>query len=67
MVQNHMGMRDLECGARLFVAFRNAIWGKTLNPGLEEPAMFRLPAYDPVGIAMLGFGILAVIALAFAF
>jgi hypothetical protein len=26
--------------------------------------MFRLPAYDPVGIAMLGFGILAVAALA---
>ena len=24
--------------------------------------MFRLPAYDPVGIAMLGFGILAVAA-----
>ena len=31
---------------------------------LEEPAMFRLPAYDPVGIAMLGFGIVAVAALA---
>jgi|GEM_PF-2845377 hypothetical protein len=29
--------------------------------------MFRLPAYDPVGLAMLGFGILAVVALAFAF
>ena len=29
--------------------------------------MFRLPAYDPVGIAMLGFGILAAAALAFAF
>lgn len=67
MVQNHMGMRDLDCGARLFVAFRNAISGKTCEPGLEEPAMFRLPAYDPVGIAMLGFGILAVVALAFAF
>jgi hypothetical protein len=26
--------------------------------------MFRQPAYDPVGIAMLGFGILAVAALA---
>jgi hypothetical protein len=34
------------------------------RPGLEEPAMFRVPAYDPVGIAMLGFGILAVAALA---
>ena len=29
--------------------------------------MFRLPKYDPVGIAMLGFGILAVVALAFVF
>jgi hypothetical protein len=29
--------------------------------------MFKIPAYDPVGIAMLGFGILAVVALAFAF
>jgi hypothetical protein len=35
-----------------------------LKPGLEEPAMFRLPAYDPIGIAVLGFGILAVAALA---
>ena len=29
--------------------------------------MFKLPAYDPVGIAILGFGVLAVVALAFAF
>jgi hypothetical protein len=29
--------------------------------------MFKPPAYDPVGIAMLGFGILAVVALAFVF
>ena len=29
--------------------------------------MFRLPVYDPIGIAMLEFGILAVVALAFAF
>jgi hypothetical protein len=29
--------------------------------------MFKLPAYDPVGIAVLGFGILAVAAPAFAF
>jgi len=35
------------------------------NPGSEEPAMFKLPAYDPIGIAMLGFGILIVAALAF--
>ena len=29
--------------------------------------MFKLPAHDPVGIAMLGFGILAVVALAFVY
>jgi hypothetical protein len=27
--------------------------------------MFKLPAYDPVGIATLGFGILVAVALAF--
>jgi hypothetical protein len=27
--------------------------------------MFKMPAYDPVGIAILGFGVLAVAALAF--
>ena len=26
-------------------------------PDLENLAMFKLPAYDPVGIAILGFGI----------
>ena len=39
-------------------------FGVVLKPGLEEPAMFRQPAYDPIGIAMLGFGIVAVAALA---
>ena len=29
--------------------------------------MFKVPAYDPVGIAIMGFGILLVVALAFAF
>jgi hypothetical protein len=29
--------------------------------------MFKLPAYDPVGIAMMGFGVLVVVALAFVF
>jgi hypothetical protein len=29
--------------------------------------MFKMPAYDPVGIAISGFGVLAVVALAFAF
>jgi hypothetical protein len=32
---------------------------------MEEPAMFKLPAYDPLVIAWLGFGILAITALAF--
>ena len=48
-------------------AFRAAISGKTFAPGLEEPPMFKMPAYDPVGIAILGFGVLAVVALGFAF
>jgi len=29
--------------------------------------MFKVSAYDPVGLAVLGFGIVAVVALAFAF
>jgi hypothetical protein len=29
--------------------------------------MFKMPAYDPVGITILGFGVLAVTALAFVF
>jgi hypothetical protein len=33
----------------------------------ETLAMFKLPAYDPVGIAMMAFGVLAVVALAFVF
>jgi hypothetical protein len=38
--------------------------GVSFEPGLEEPAMFRLPAYDPLVIAWLGIGVLAVTALA---
>ncbi len=34
---------------------------------LESLAMFKIPAYDPVGIAMMGFGVLLVLALTFAF
>ena len=33
--------------------------------GLEEPAMFKLPAFDPVGIAVMGFGVSAILAVAF--
>jgi hypothetical protein len=29
--------------------------------------MFKLPAYDPVGIAIMGFGVLLVVGLAFIF
>jgi hypothetical protein len=29
--------------------------------------MFKVPAYDPVGIAIMGFGILLVVALALVF
>jgi hypothetical protein len=29
--------------------------------------MFKLPAYDPISIAVIGFGILVVVALALAF
>ena len=59
-----MGMREwfTERGFGLrSVALRRVIFG----PGLEEPAMFRIPAYDPVIVAWLGIGILAVTALAF--
>ena len=63
----HRGVRDLECGTRPPCALRAAISGKNVETRLAEPPMFKMPAYDPVGIAMLGFGILAVVALAFAF
>ena len=29
--------------------------------------MFKLPKYDPVGIAIMGFGVVVVVALAFAY
>jgi hypothetical protein len=32
---------------------------------LESIAMFQIPAYDPVAIVMMGFGVLLVAALAF--
>jgi hypothetical protein len=34
---------------------------------METLAMFKVPAYDPIGIAIMGFGILLVVALAFVF
>jgi hypothetical protein len=29
--------------------------------------MFKLPAFDPIGIAIMGFGVLLMVALAFVF
>ena len=29
--------------------------------------MFKMPAYDPIGIAIMGFGVLLALALAFVF
>jgi len=64
----HRRVPDLDCGARLAVCVPYAAFrGELLNPGLEEPAMFKLPAYDPVGIALLGFVVLAVAAMAFVY
>jgi len=62
----HRGDAGIDCGTRRQFAFQRRV-GVNDAPGLEEPAMFKLPAYDPVGIAMLGFGILAIVALAFTF
>jgi hypothetical protein len=39
----------------------------TLRDEAKEPQMFKLPAYDPTAIAMLAFGILAVLSLPFVF
>jgi hypothetical protein len=40
----------------------------TLAPkDFEGARMFKLPAYDPTAIAMLGFGILAALSLPFIF
>ena len=38
--------------------------GELLSPAWRSPAMFKLPAYDPLVIAWLGIGVLAVTALA---
>ena len=62
-----MGMRDLERGARRLRASYSPNSGRLVNPGFQEPAMFKLPAFDPVGIAVMGFGVLAIVALAFVF
>ena len=33
----------------------------------QWPSMFRIPAYDPVAIAFMGFGVLLVVGLALVF
>ena len=38
-----------------------------MDPGLEEPAMFKLSKRDQVGIAVAGFGAPALVALALVF
>jgi hypothetical protein len=37
------------------------------SPVFEGAPMFKLPAYDPTAIAMLGFGILAALSVPFIF
>jgi hypothetical protein len=64
VLTNSMGMREWMT-ERGFNALCLATSGSVFEPGLEEPAMFRLPAYDPVLIGWLGIGVLAVTALAF--
>ncbi len=61
-----VGCGNRIAGRDLRFAFRNAVLGVHC-PGLEEPAMFKLSLYDPIGIALLGFGVLAVTALAFVY
>ena len=65
MVPASHGDAGVDDGARLWPALCIAMSGWVFEPGLEEPAMFRLPAYDPVVIAWVGIGVLAVMALAF--
>ena len=60
-----LGMREWiterGIGLRSVPPFR----GEFLSPARRSPAMFKLPAYDPLVIAWLGIGVLAVAALAF--
>jgi len=39
----------------------------TKKGSTSEAAVFKLPAYDPVGIAVMGFGIMFAVALALVF
>lgn len=58
-------------------SFASHLWHRTflesvrrmqgIGGSQEVFAMFKLPAYDPVGIAIMGFGVLLVVALALVF
>ena len=59
--------------AAIFVTNAAELWdGKSGERGTKRVrprrlAVFKLPAYDPVGIAVLGFGIVFAVALALVF
>jgi len=57
--------------AAIFLANARGV-GRESGEGTEkgstsEAAVFKLPAYDPVGIAVMGFGIMFAVALALVF
>jgi len=58
------GDAGVDDGARFWPALCLAMSGSVFECGLEAPAMFKLPAYDPIFIGWLGVGVLAVTALA---
>jgi hypothetical protein len=47
--------------------FRAIATSSVVSGPCEAPNMFRSPAYDPVAIAVMGFGIALAAAVAFAF
>jgi hypothetical protein len=60
-------MREGACEDRAQRCAWRTQFGDKRIVDLEALAMFKVPAYDPVGIAIMGFGVLLVVALAFAF
>ena len=59
-----MGMREWIGSAALACVPCRHVGVNVLSPAWRSPAMFKLPAYDPLVIAWLGIGVLAVTALA---
>jgi hypothetical protein len=59
--------------AAIFITNAVGLWDGSRKRGgpkkvrSSEAAVFKLPAYDPVGIAVLGFGIVFAVALALVF